>query len=180
MSNREEWRDIKGFPGYQISSEGRVRSHNKTTCTQKHGLRTWRNRIIKQKVSKCDGRARIILWKDGEPKTLLVHRLQAMAFLGDPPQEGLTVNHKDGNPLNNVVENLEWMTIKENIVYGFQNGQYSSAHPVVIKNRDGEVLSFRSKTDCSKYLGRSVGYFSAIKGHTLRDKDGNTYEVVQR
>lgn len=37
----EEWKDIPNYDGYQVSNMGRVRTHNKITYTQKHGLRKW-------------------------------------------------------------------------------------------------------------------------------------------
>ena len=43
----EIWKDIEGYPGYQVSSEGKVRTYNKVTFTKKHGVRHWENRYIK-------------------------------------------------------------------------------------------------------------------------------------
>lgn len=155
----EIWKDIKGFDGYQISSEGRVRSFNKTTSNKRYSERHWKNRIIKQKVSKLDGRARVILWADNKEFTRLVHRLQAVAFLGEPKSDDMTVNHKDGNPLNNTIENLEWVSRTENIRYGFEHGQYPQVACLLVAE-DGTEHRFRSLAQASRFLGKQSGYVS--------------------
>ena len=53
---------------------------------------------------------------DGIKKDYLVHRLVAQTFL-DNPNNFLVVNHKDGNKLNNNVNNLEWVTQSDNIIH---------------------------------------------------------------
>lgn len=130
----EEWRDIKDYEGYQVSNIGRVRTHNKTTYTQRHGIRHWKDRVLSFKPSTNTSQKskqgmgyRVDLWKNGKPKTLLVARLVATTFLKDFIDTEMTVNHKNGNRLDNRVENLEWLTRKDNIRYGFQNGQYPFA-----------------------------------------------------
>ena len=109
---KEEWKDIKGFEGlYQISNFGKVkrmRYINKNTNKEQE-------RIKVLKLRK-DGYYEVALYKDGKPKYIQVHRLVAGAFLQNPnnlPQ----VNHKDGNKQNNYVENLEWVTISENVLH---------------------------------------------------------------
>ena len=175
----EIWKDIVGFEGYQISSEGRVRSHGKVTSNSRYAERHWKDRILKQKVSKRDGRARVCLWANGREHTILVHRLQAEAFLGKPEDPTMTVNHKDGNPLNNVVENLEWISRGENIRYGFEHGQYSTQKPIVIVS-DDDVRTFRSLSECDRYLERPIGYvWDAQKnGRIIKDRNGREYQYL--
>ena len=66
------------------------------------------------------GYSRVKLCKNGKGKLMLVHRLVAMAFLPNPENKPM-VNHKDENPLNNCVDNLEWCTASYNANYGTKN-----------------------------------------------------------
>lgn len=157
----EIWRDIKGYDGYQVSSLGRIRSHNKVTSNAKCSVRRWKDRIIKPHDSCADGRLRVILWKDRKAVTLLVHRLQAIAFIGEPPSPNMTVNHKDGNPQNNVPNNLEWVSRGDNIRYGFANDQYSNkCRKTILVDEQGNKHEFRSQAQASRWLGHNVGYIN--------------------
>ena len=73
----EIWRDIPNYTGYQVSNKGRVRTHNKTTFTKIHGVRHWKDRILKFKGETYDTGYRVDLWKEGKPYTKLVARLVA-------------------------------------------------------------------------------------------------------
>lgn len=130
----EIWKDIPNYKGYQASNLGRIRTHNKITYTKKHGYRHWKDRILCFKPSTTWNQKskqgmgyRVDLWKNGKPKTLLVARLIATTFIEDLIDTKMTVNHKNGNRLDNRVENLEWLSRADNIRYGFQNGQYPFA-----------------------------------------------------
>lgn len=108
---QEIWNEIKGFGGnYSVSSEGRVRSN---------GLLKGKNskvRILKTELSK-KGYLRVGLTKDGKQKKYLVHRLVAIAFL-DNPNNLPEVNHRNEIKTDNRVENLEWMSRRDNMNYG--------------------------------------------------------------
>lgn len=157
----EEWKDVVGYEGvYEVSNYGRVRTHkNKTTYTSRHGIRHWKQRILKEKA-KNNRDVRISLWKDGKSKDYLVHRLVAEAFIPNPANKP-TVNHIDGNPRNNYVENLEWATYQENNNHAFDNKLIQTAHPVTLVNQvSGEKMYFRSLSKASEYIGFGVGYIS--------------------
>ena len=95
---------IPGYEGlYEVDSCGRVFSSK--TGEQK-----------KQSVTDT-GYKVVSLYKDGKYKHIKVHRAVAMAFI-DNPNNYPVVNHKDEDKTNNFVENLEWCTQRENLVYG--------------------------------------------------------------
>lgn len=170
-----EWRDIPGFEGiYQASTNGDIRTcEGKTTYSVLHGVRQWKQRIIKPTYcTNSKGRvdARVKLWKDKKPKTFLVSRLVALTWCAGY-KDGLTVNHIDGNPLNNAANNLEWVTLAENIRKGFATGLYRSGKAVTVAI-DGKERCFNSLSAASQYLGHSKGYLqNAIKrGRVTTDK----------
>ena len=154
----EQWKKIEGFDGYEVSNKGNVRTNNKITHTKRHGERHWKNRKLKQAVVK-DRSHRVALWKDGKDYHFLVHRLVAYAFLGKPENEKMTVNHKDGNRENNNVENLEWVSLGDNIRHAFRNGLIKSEKCILILP-NGEEINCYSLSEASRQIGRSNGYIS--------------------
>lgn len=93
---------IRGYPNYSVNCVGDV-FNNKT------------GRKLKQTIKK--GYCIVYLYNKDGRKCFLTHRLVASTFIPNPnnlPE----VNHKDENPLNNSVDNLEWCTSKYNNNYG--------------------------------------------------------------
>ena len=101
--NEEVWVDIIDFPGYQVSNTGKVRN-----------IKDFR--LLGQQLNKA-GYYTVILRRDLESYTCLVHRLVAIAFIPNPDNLPI-VNHKDENTINPNVENLEWCTAEYNVNYG--------------------------------------------------------------
>jgi hypothetical protein len=162
----EIWKDIKDYEGvYQVSDLGRIKTHeNKKTYTKRHGERKWKQRVMKFRGYTPKTGYRVSLWKDGKMKEYLVSRLVAFSFLGgDINDRRLTVNHKDGNRMNNILDNLELVSLKENIQHGFENGLYSSCKTtILISKDDGTRFIFYSISKASLFLGRNVGYISNL------------------
>jgi NUMOD4 motif/HNH endonuclease len=172
----EIWKQVKGYEGiYEVSSLGRVQtSLNKTTHSVTRGTRVWKQRVLKQKTDK-NGYKRVSLWKDKNQNTLLVHRLVAIAFIDNPEEKGF-VNHKDGDPSNNCVSNIEWCTSKENLLHAFDTRLNKSPDPIILYNlSNGEFRYFRSKSDAGVFLGRSKSFVSGIMKKGKRIVDG--YEI---
>lgn len=177
----EVWKDIPNYEGiYQASNTGFIRSvEGKTTYSKLHGERHWKSRILKGRGDSIKTGKRVQLWKDGKSKDWLVARLVAITFIGFPPK-GFTVNHKDGNRLNNNIENLEWCSLEDNIKHGFITGLYHSVQRNVTITKDGESYSFASCSEADKFLGRARGYTSnaICRGRKLTDKNGNVYDAT--
>lgn len=158
------WKDIPGYDGYQVSDDGRVRTHNKVTYTQLHKYRHWKDRILspkKRSDGKRGGDYRVDLWKDGKPKCFKISRLVAFTFYGeDINNTDITVNHIDGNWRNNRLENLELISLEGNIRHAFRTGLMPTKRTVVINKKTGERTEFVSMSEASRSIGKRSGYIS--------------------
>lgn len=96
----EIWKDAPGFPGYQVSNAGRVRSFERI--------------LVPDNVK---GYYRVRLYRKGRVSRVYIHRLVASAFVPNPaglPQ----INHKNEIKTDNRPDNLEWCTAQYNNTYG--------------------------------------------------------------
>lgn len=119
--NNEEWRDVVGYEGrYAVSNLGRIAAYSAPyLCGDRICYR--QPHLIKP----CKrGDYLSVALSDGERhrKSYLIHRLVAQAFIPNPNNLPY-INHKDENPLNNRVENLEWCTQSYNCNYGGHNAR---------------------------------------------------------
>lgn len=95
------WKPIPQFPGYFASNTGLIKN------SKNHIMSTSR-------ANSVDNHLKVKLTVNGKRTTQFVHRLVLMAFNFQENYQTLQVNHIDGNPENNYLENLEWCTPKEN------------------------------------------------------------------
>lgn len=110
----EEWRPVLGFEGlYEVSNLGRVKSLPRDARNRGH--------LLKLRPSKAYYGA--VLYRDGRPRRKLVHRLVLEAF-ESPCPDGMECCHRDGNPRNNVPENLYWGTHLQNMQDRVRHGGY--------------------------------------------------------
>jgi len=134
-----ELKDVFGYEGiYTIDSNGNVYSKN--------------GRKRKTRINRS-GYNCIILTKNNKQYNTFVHRLVALSFISNPENKA-EVNHKDGDKLNNSIDNLEWMTTKENAQHSWdtglkgywnsnKNGKLSGEGNGMCKISDSEVLFIR-------------------------------------
>lgn len=156
---KEEWKDIPGYKGrYQASSHGQIKSLSRLIPCIHNAKRRIRERILSQHIMNANYYTAHICY-DMNNKTMLVHRLVAMAFLSNPENKP-EVNHKNGIRLDNRVENLEWVTSKENTAHARGSGLFDNSgekhylSKLTIKN----VNSIRrNKNLTHKQLGEKYG-----------------------
>lgn len=112
----EIWKDIIGYEGlYQISNKGRVKSLKKW-CGNKHLSKWIKEESILKPTDNGNGYLIIGLRNQTKRKNFYIHRLVASYFL-DNPENKKCINHKDFNKQNNDVDNLEWISQKDNVLY---------------------------------------------------------------
>src|SRR5579862_7055563 len=107
----EIWRQIKGYPNYQISNYGNVKSlARKVPCYG--GFRNKRETILAP-VTDSDGYLKVTLYNNNRSKNFFIHILVLETFVGLRPLNHET-RHLDGTRTNNNLTNLVWGTGAEN------------------------------------------------------------------
>ena len=156
--NMEEiWRDIKDYEGlYQVSNMGRVKSLGRWSNRQKNGVSF--PYFIKEKIlknRKIKGGYYIVgLCKDKISKDYRVSRLVAEAFIPNPDNK-LFVDHIDTNPLNNLSNNLRWVTQKENMNNPLTLVKMSNSHKGrTLSEETRKKLSEANKGKTTHMLGK--------------------------
>ena len=180
----EIWKEIKDYPNYMVSNLGRVKSlnYNRTGVEQ-----------IRKLKKNDKGYLSINLSKNNNVKWFFVHRLEAIAFdlpipehLKNIPIEKLEINHKDENPQNNHLDNIEWTDSKGNKDWGDYkkrlseslkkyerteehkrkiaaanvNGKLSKPVLQIDKDTNEVIAEFPSASEVERQLGYSQGNIS--------------------
>ena len=154
----EKWKPIahRGtYATYEVSNLGRVQRVSRRVLTP---IR--------------NGKRRDYLRVHIGTRIIFVHRLVAEAFIGPCP-DGYQINHKDGNPSNNSVENLEYVTAKENQQHSWRE---LNRQP----HAKGEAVHFAKLTDTDVIkirLMRAEGMtYRAIAAH-FNTKPANVWHI---
>lgn len=161
------WKNIKLYKGYQVNNIGEVRSIDRFITQRARPSiggtfkRLYLGRVLKLDVGK-NGYVRVMLNKG---KRELVHRLVAKEFILNLEKKPCT-NHLDNNRGNNKVENLEWVTHSENLLYCVKQGRQSVVRAV------GE--------DCggARLTEKQVKQIRKLKGKMSYRKIGRKFGVV--
>ena len=178
----EIWKDVVGYKGlYQVSNLGKVKSYSRVVRC-KGGFRTQPSKVLSPQTDKRKNFYNFVrLYKNGISKPFFVHRLVANAFIPNP-QNIPQVNHKDGNKLNNNVDNLEWCSTRENCLHAFRLGLNTPqiTHYRGVKafrcDNNSFVGEFDSIHSAAKKLGLNVAHVCSVLHGRYKHTGGYYFE----
>lgn len=140
---------------YEVADDGRIFSN------------VGKRKEMKGKITEC-GYRMIVLNVNGKKLYPLLHRLVAEAFI--PNSNNLPeVNHKDGNKLNNNVDNLEWVTTKQNLIHARDNGMLTTTK--INMDTANEIRElYKTKKYSQRELGKLFGLKHTQIGYIIQNK----------
>lgn len=194
----EVWKYVSGYERYYaVSNKGRLKACRRSVTYNRDGIDYVRTHKEREIIFEPDDRGYMqsSITKDGVLKYVTMHRLVAEAFIPNPENKP-QINHIDGNPSNNCVENLEWCTAKENVQdYVEKRGRKNLTN--LIKAKYGKkivcldtMMHFNSIAEVSDFfhcngVAYSIENRTCCKGYTfvyesmLQDPEFNAESYIQ-
>ena len=139
-------KEIKNYKGYFVDEEGNVYSNKSGEIKKMHPYKSATAPYLN-----------IDLFQNGRKHKKQIHRLVGEAFIPNPENKP-EIHHKDNNPENNNVSNLQWVTRKENLKYS-----YETASPVrnfrqcTLFKGEEEIGKFKSIKEAARYAEANLG-----------------------
>lgn len=188
----EIWKDIIDYEGYyQVSNLGRIKSLHRIVIDKNNHTKTIKEHYMTGNDN-GKGYLTVLLKKDSKGVRKYIHRLVAQAFLPNPDNLP-EVNHKDENPYNNIVTNLEWIDYLGNRIYGSRLERLSNSNtihtPILQYDLDFNFIAeYKNGSQAAKELGFENQNMAIYKcankqansglGYIWRYKDDeNIYEI---
>ncbi|MGL5575243.1 MAG: hypothetical protein ACRDCW_06815 [Sarcina sp.] len=161
-------RQIPGFPGYYITTCGRIFSVKSKTIKE-----------MKKKTTQA-GYETINFYHAGKQHTIFVHKLVCITYMERPIDPKYNqINHKNGDKLMNSVPNLEWCTAQQNSIHAYATGlsktekeEYSVKGINLHDKKD--ILMFQSCADAERHFGRDPRSTKGVN-RTIRGKQKSAY-----
>jgi len=167
---KEIWKNINGYKYYQVSNLGRIKTLSRKDIHKRKNQLIVRHKKEKRikGILKSSGYIQVNLFTNSKQyKCELVHRLVGKAFIKNFANKPM-INHKDGNKQNNIISNLEWCNLSENIIHSYNvlgaiphtSGKIGVLHPkskAVLQKKDGKIIK---RWDCASDAVREFGFDS--------------------
>lgn len=153
----EVWKSPNNYSEYYISNYGRIKSK-----TRKKSLKT----RVHEGYYDCR-----IIDDSGKKRSPRIHRLVAETFMPNNPSEQNQVNHIDGNKLNNHLDNLEWVTSRQNQMHAIKNG--------LKKPTTRRILTEENVREICELFQKGMSY-SEIENYNPLYKRSRTEGIRQR
>lgn len=178
----EIWKSVEGFEGfYEVSSLGQVRSLDRV-IDHPNGPTKRKGKVLKQFKT---GEKRNYHCVELKSVSYKVHRLVASAFIPNPENKS-EVNHKNGDPSDNTVDNLEWVTPSENQIHALETGLLVRGKGINCANtkyrvnvfKDGELVQCLTGTTAMIDFGLLPSKVLACINGKRNTHKGYTYEKV--
>lgn len=184
----EIFKDIEGFEGYyQISNLGRIKAlRRKVKSPIRHNKYVYKKERIRYATKNSLGYYNLKLYKKGIKRGFPLHRLLAIAFIPNPENKPF-INHIDGNPSNNKIENLEWCTQSENIQHAYNIGRKKASwffylrqkgkdspvsKPIIQLSKEGVEIK---RWDCINDVQKQLGFNRPNICKVLKNKLNTAY-----
>lgn len=157
-------KQIKYYDNYRITDNGVIYNKNGKELRLKNRKKGYKS---------------VILYRNGIPKTFLVHRLVMCTYNYVDGYEKLDVNHIDGDTSNNYLKNLEWCTRKKNMEHAVRLGlvpRGESHHLSKLSDEDvNKIRLLFNKGLKQKDIARMYSVDASVVSRYINRKRGGSY-----
>lgn len=144
----EEWRDVPGYEGsYIVSNLGNIR------------------RCSNRALGSNGKYPQVQIQMNGQKKAFNVHSLVARAFLGEPPFDKAQVNHINGDPRDNRLENLEWVSPSQNLQHSYDIGLRRGPAKYIVRCHEHGITTHGTVQMVTEL--KKIGYLNVSTGGIL-------------
>lgn len=167
------WREIPDFTDYEVSETGKIRR-----------LKIGGSPIAfvgrELKPNNYGRYQRVCLFKNSKRHYLSIHRLVAIAFIGQRPSNKHQIAHNDGNSYNNNFRNLRWATAKENAADREKHGNTKKGEECAnSKFKDGDIRRIRKMHSKGFFQNEIARIFKTSQSHIGRIVNGSAWGHIE-